>query len=110
MRSTRVGVSLAMGCGRVAPVATVCVAIDPGYCGAVEARELTPAPRGWTSKELAGTKLGLEPPAWGEPAAEATNHVGTTGRAPDNVLADGPAPTKTEGCGGHNHRTTDAAN
>ena len=82
MGSTRVRVSLAVGCGRVAPVATVCVAIDPGCCGAVEAKELTPAPRGWTSDELAGTKLGREPPAWGEPAAEATNPCGDHGASP----------------------------
>ena len=94
------GVSLAVGCGRAALTATVCVAIDADCCGAVEARELTPAPRGWTSEELARTELGLEPPASGEPAAEATNHEGTAGRTPDNVPADGPAPTETGGCGG----------
>ena len=38
-----------------------------------------------------------------EPAAEATNHLGTTGQTPDNVPADRPAPTKTEGCGGQAH-------
>ena len=80
MGSTRVSVSLAVDCGRAAPAATVCVAIDAGCCGTVEARELTPSPRGWTSEELARTELGLEPPASGEPAAEATNHEGTTGQ------------------------------
>ena len=89
-------------CGRAAPAATVCVAIDAGCCGAVEARELTTVPRGWTSEELAGTELGLEPPAWGEPAAE-RNHEGTTGQTPDNVPADGRSPTETGGCGGQAH-------
>ena len=49
-----------MGCGGEAPTASVCVAIDPGCCGAVEARELTQAPGGWTPEILAGTELGLE--------------------------------------------------
>ena len=90
MGSTRVGVSLAVGCGRAAPAATVCVAVDAGCCG-------------WTSEALAGAEMGLEPPTWGEPAAEATNHEGTAGRTPDNVPADGPAPTETGGCGGQAH-------
>ena len=103
MGSTRVGISLAVGSGGATPAATVCVATAPSCCGAVEARVLAPTPRGWTSESLAKTELEQESPAWGEPAPEATNHVGTTGRTPDNVPADRPAPTKTEGCGGQAH-------